>query len=233
MTASGRHVASAAGRAGHPRREEGAVTAPRRRRTSGQIDWAAVRQRLAHVQAATTAAVELSEERVRALMDERARVLARAPAQAAPPDAFAVVTFALGSDRYAIEARYVREAIRLPEFSPVPGAPEFVLGVASLRGELVCLVDLRRLFGLPPTERTERSRMIVLGAERVEFGILADEAFEVRHMRPADIVPPLETVSAGGECLLGVTRDALMVLDGAALLEDPRLFVTDQASPAA
>lgn len=190
------------------------------------IDWADVRERLARAQAAATAALEPPPERVRALMDERARRLARPPAQSEETDAIAVMTFALGTERYAIETEYVREVVRLADFSPVPGAPDFVLGVTNLRGEVLCLVDLRTFFDVPSKRLTELSRIVVVGMETAEFGILVDEAFEMATLRPNDIVPPPESVAGiGRECLLGVTREALIVLDGAALLRDPRLFV--------
>jgi purine-binding chemotaxis protein CheW len=159
-------------------------------------------------------------------MDERARALARPPAQSQQTDAIAVMTFALGAERYAIQTEYAREVVRLAEFSPVPGAPDFVLGVTNLRGEVLCLVDLRTFFDVPSQGFTDLSRIVVVGIETAEFGILVDEAFEMAALRPTDIVPPPESVAGiGREYLLGVTREALIVLDGAALLRDPRLFV--------
>ena len=190
------------------------------------INWADVRERLARAQAAATAALEPPPERVRALMDERARALARPPAQSEETDAIAVMTFALGTERYAIETEYAREVVRLTDFSPVPGAPDFVLGVTNLRGEVLYLVDLRKFFDVPSKGLTDLSRIVVVGIETAEFGILVDEAFEMATLRPNDVVPPSESVAGiGREYLLGVTREALIVLDGAALLRDPRLFV--------
>jgi len=190
------------------------------------IDWADVRERLARAQAATTTALERSPEHIRALMDQRARALARPPAQSEETDALAIITFALGSERYAIETEYVREVVRLADFSAVPGAPDFILGVTNLRGEVLCLVDLRTFFDVPSKGLTDLSRIVVVGIETAEFGILVDEAFEMTTLRPNDIVPPPESVAGvGREYLLGVTREALIVLDGAALLRDPRLFV--------
>lgn len=199
----------------------------RAQRTHGEaIDWPVVRERLARAQAATAAALELSPERVRALMDERARALARPPAPREAADVRDVLTFALGAERYAIETRYVREVVRLAEFSPVPGAPEFVLGVTNLRGEILCLVDLRKFFDVSSKGLTDLSRMVVMGIERAEFGVLVDETFEIAKLPPDHIVPAPESVAGvGREYLLGVTREALIALDGAAVLRDPQLYV--------
>jgi purine-binding chemotaxis protein CheW len=189
-----------------------------------------VRERLARAQVATTAAADLSQDRIRALMDERARTLARPVEPAEPADTLDVMTFALATERYAIETQYVREVVRLRELTPVPGAPEFVLGVTNLRGEVLCLVDLRRFFGVPSTDITERSRMIVMGTERTEFGVLVDETFEIARLRPDDIVSsPASVAGAAKEYVVGVTRGALIVVNGAALLSDPRLYVNQEA----
>ncbi|MGH7820352.1 MAG: chemotaxis protein CheW [Candidatus Binatia bacterium] len=197
-----------------------------RRNDGGGLDWTALRERLERVHAATAATVELSPERARAVMEERARLLARAPDDApAAGEVLEILAFALGSERYAVGTRYVREVVRLVDFTPVPGAPEFVLGVTNLRGAILAITDLRRFFGVPQTGLTDLSRVIVLGGARAEIGVLADEAPELRALPAAEILEPPESVGGiGREYLLGVTEDALIVLDAARLLADPRLF---------
>lgn len=203
------------------------------RRPRGRTtDNAPVRERLARVQAPRIEAVDLSPERARALMDERARALARPPAPGEPADTLAVMTFALGAERYAIETRYVREVVRVADVSPVPGAPPLVFGVTNLRGDVLCVVDSHELFNLGSAGVTERSRIVVLGIETPELGLLVDEAFEILALRRDAVAPP--PGSAAGPArdhLVGVMPDAMIVLDGAALLRDRRLYVEDGAAP--
>lgn len=203
---------------------------PARRRPAEPVDWAAVRERLARAQAATASALELSPARARAVMDERARLLARAPAEGkAPSEVLQTLTFVLGPERYAVEAKQVREIARLVDFTAVPGAPEFLLGVMNLRGEILAIADLRTFFGVPQQGLTDLARVVVLGVERAEIGVLADETHELRSLPLAEILEPPDSVAGiGREYLLGITKDALIVLDAARLLADPRLFV-DQA----
>jgi purine-binding chemotaxis protein CheW len=198
-----------------------------------RFDWDAVRRRLGRAIASTEQADRLPPERARALLEERARALAR-PLQAATPDAgvLRLLTFALANERYAIEARHVREVVRLTAYVPVPGAPDFLLGVMNLRGEVLAVVDLRKFLGAAARGVSDLARVLVLGGDRAEFGILADAAHEVVAV-PADAVhePPPSVAGIGREYLLGVTADALIVLDGTVLLRDPRLFI-DQAEKA-
>jgi purine-binding chemotaxis protein CheW len=198
-----------------------------RRRAIGEIDWQGLRQRLAGAAAATEEALRLSRERARAVMDERARILARVPA--APPqagDVLDVVTFALANERYGIEARYVREIVRLVDFTPVPGVPDFIIGLVNLRGEILVVVDLRRFLGVTAKGLTDLSRVIVLGSGHAEFGVLADEVHEVTTLRVDEAhEPPESVVGVGRAHLRGVTEHALILLNGAVLLNDARLFV--------
>jgi purine-binding chemotaxis protein CheW len=187
--------------------------------------WPEVRRRLAQASEATEGTLSISPERAKAIMDERARVLARVPPhQPGAAEILEITTFTLSSERYAVEARYVREVIRSVELTPVPGAPEFLLGLVNLRGEILAVVDLRKVLGLAGTELT--GRILVLGHERAEFGVLADEVHDVT-MVPLDEVfaPPASVAGIGREFLRGVTKDALIILDGAALLAERRLFI--------
>ena len=191
------------------------------------IDWGQVRQRLAHAIQATEDALHLSPERARIVMEERARALARVPAAPeAGAGVFEVVVFSLANERYGIEAKHVREVVRLTDYTPLPGAPSFLVGVTNLRGLVLAIVDMRKFFGVAVRGVSDLSRIVVLGNERIEFGILADAVHEVALLSADQVKEPPETVAGvAREYLRGVTGDALLLLDGAALLRDPRLIV--------
>jgi purine-binding chemotaxis protein CheW len=192
--------------------------------------WQQLRRRLAQAIAATEESLQLSPERARAVMQERARSLARLPAE---PERTAGVmqlaVFTLADERYAIETRFIREVVRLTEYTPVPGGPEFLVGVINLRGEILAVIDLRKFLGVAPQGVTDLSRVLVLGGERAEFGILADTADEILTLRTDQLHEPPATVAGiGREYLRGVSAAALIVLDGTVLLQDSRLII-DQA----
>ena len=88
------------------------------------------------------------------------------------------------------------------------------------------MIDLSKLFGVPAPNAAEPSQVVVLGDGRAEFGVLAETLHEVAAL-PEDRVrePEVPPAGIGGDCLRGVTPEGLLVLDGAALLRDPRLFV--------
>src|SRR5437870_3271979 len=112
-------------------------------------DWQQIRQRLARACEAVEHGERLSPERAQAILEERARLLARVPPQAAPAAAVTeVLIFALGDERYALETVHIWEVARPGEVTPLPGAPGHLVGVTNLRGQILALFDLRQLFGL-------------------------------------------------------------------------------------
>jgi purine-binding chemotaxis protein CheW len=198
---------------------------PGERGATRAVDWGAVRERLAAAQAATER--DLTPEQARALLDERARHLAAPVGRGDDRGPLVeIVTFSLGPESFAIEAALVRDVVRLTSLTPVPGTPDFVLGVVNHRGEILMVVDLRKLLGLERPGITDLSRIVVLGEERAEFGLLVDSTRELRSIGRAEILAPPGGRGPIDPCfLVGVTREALAVLDGWALLQDPRLLV--------
>lgn len=93
------------------------------------------------------------------------------------------VTFTLADEHYAVNAASVNEVLRYSEITPVPGAPAFVLGIINLRGDVVTVVDARRVFGLPESEVTGQSRIVVIELEDYIIGVLVDRVTAVVDLR--------------------------------------------------
>lgn len=159
------------------------------------------------------------EESAHRILEERARALARSETPPAWGATIEVVTFALDRERYALEMRYLQAVARLQALSPIPGAAEPIFGVSSWRGELLTIMDLRQLLGVPGAGLNDMSRVLVLGEGRAAFGLLADAVDELRTLPLSAIRHPPEGVAVRREYLRGITGDALLVLDAVELLK--------------
>jgi purine-binding chemotaxis protein CheW len=194
------------------------------------FNWEAAKQRLSEVARVLDQMQELSPEQAKKLLDERARALARVPAL--PPDSrevIEVIVFGLSGGRFAVETRFVREVLRSFVSTPVPGRRDFLIGVTNLRGEILAVMNLSSFFNLDTTATSDqRPWLLVLGTERAEFGIVAHEVVDVRMLRLDEIHPPPGSITGVAlDCTRGVTADAVIVLDGAALLSHQHLVVDD------
>ena len=97
------------------------------------------------------------------------------------------VTFQLENETYGINVMQVQEVLRYTDIAPVPGAPGYVLGIINLRGNVVTVIDTRSRFGLPPSEVTENSRIVIIEADKQVVGILVDSVAEVVYLRQSEI----------------------------------------------
>jgi purine-binding chemotaxis protein CheW len=101
------------------------------------------------------------------------------------------LTFQLGQEEFGIQVVKVREIMGLQDITAVPQTPAYVKGVINLRGKVTPVVDLRLKFGLPETEYTQRTCIIVVqvsgGAGPMLMGIIVDSVSEVLNLTAADI----------------------------------------------
>lgn len=97
------------------------------------------------------------------------------------------VTFRLEDETYGIEVMSVQEVLRVAEITPVPGAPDYVLGIINLRGNVVTVLDTRKRFGLPPKSTDDSSRIVIIEAGDQVVGMLVDSVAEVVYLKASEI----------------------------------------------
>lgn len=198
--------------------------------SQGQIDWTAIRLRMEVAAMEMEDALNPPKDRARKIMEARAKNLARPQTAAAQTGGVDAVAFTLARENYAIESRYVREVVAFTAFSPLPGVPAHVMGVANLRGGILAVMDLRPFFNLSVQGVTDLARIVVLGETRPEFGIVADAASGHVVLPQTDIRPAGDVAGLRSGFIIGVTRDARMILDGGKLLADERFTIDHRSS---
>lgn len=188
--------------------------------------WDRLRTRLARAGAAMRLASDPSQEDDIDTLEERARALALPQEQAGDRSVGdELLLWSVMGQRFALETSYVKEVARVRDLTPVPTAPAYLEGICNVRGAIMPAFDLRKLMGFTPAGLADRAYMIVVGDSAPEFAILADSLDDV-------VRRPLASMFAGAgpgttvpPYVRGITADALVVLDGAALLSERALFV--------
>jgi purine-binding chemotaxis protein CheW len=101
------------------------------------------------------------------------------------------LVFELNGEECCIQVLKVREIMGVQDITAVPQTPNYVRGVINLRGKVIPVVDLRLKFGLPETEYTQRTCIIVVQVEKEStkllMGIVVDSVVEVLNIMAADI----------------------------------------------
>jgi purine-binding chemotaxis protein CheW len=130
-----------------------------------------------------------------------------------------VVSFKLGSEEYGVDIAQVQEINRMVAVTHVPRAPQFMEGVINLRGQLIPIIDLRTRFGMPRTEHTKHTRIVVteIGAKRV--GMVVDSVSEVLRL-------PVDQIEAAPDMITGVDTEYIR---GVGKIEDRLIILLDLA----
>ncbi|MGE0859272.1 MAG: chemotaxis protein CheW [Gammaproteobacteria bacterium] len=103
---------------------------------------------------------------------------------------FRWVTFRLADETYGINVMQVQEVLRMTDVAPVPGSPHYVMGIINLRGNVVTVLDTRKLLDLSAGDITESSRIMIIESGKVTVGLLVDSVAEVVNIASSDIDPP-------------------------------------------
>ena len=175
---------------------------------------------------------EMTEEELRDLWYRRALELNRVPDhEREKVDRAKMITFRLGPDRYGVSIAVVREVQKEERLTPVPTAPEFVVGVMNLRGNILSVVDIRAFFGLPAVSRGEKSRILVVEGAGLRLGVIVERVYGIIDVRVGDIKPPL-SLDKGltddyVEGIITHRGEMLIVIDMEKILSNPRLLVEE------
>lgn len=110
------------------------------------------------------------------------------------PGTIAFVVLLLNGENFAVEIGKVREIIRVPKITWVPGAREPVSGVINLRGAIVAVVDMSRLISHSAASPDDDSRIIIAESAGLTVGLLVDAVTEVADIEPGNLEPAMRTL---------------------------------------
>lgn len=133
------------------------------------------------------------------------------------------VTFIAGEEVFAVDMAPVQEIIRVPDVVKVPLAPHTLEGLANLRGKVLPIISLRRVFGFEELEYNDSTRAIVIDIGQ-PLGFVVDRVASVVGVEPGKI-EGVESIrsTVNTELLSGIIKDVgghamIMVLDFAKLI---------------
>jgi purine-binding chemotaxis protein CheW len=165
----------------------------------------------------------------RAILKARARLLAT-PLRAKEEefDAAEVIQFMLSNEHYAVETRQIKEVQYLKDVTRLPSTPAFVVGVISLRGQIVTVIDIRRFFELPAIDVAVFNKVIVVESGDMLLGFIADEILGVKRIEHSSIQLSLSTVAGKRSHFVhGITTDKVTILDVEKMLKDKSILVDE------
>lgn len=130
-------------------------------------------------------------------------------------DAVELLAFWIGEEEYAVDIVEIQEIIKVPAVTQVPRCPAAVIGIISLRGTIVPVLDLRMVLRLGRAPESSACRILVMRADGDPIGLLVDRVTSVVRLRQDWVEAVPRTMQHGAtEFLRGVGRieDRLLIL---------------------
>jgi purine-binding chemotaxis protein CheW len=162
------------------------------------------------------------------VLKRRAEQLAKLPHATDAGDEVEVLVCRLGGERYAVETRHLRAVQWTSGITPVPCTPKFVVGIVSVRGEIVTLLDLASMIGLQAVaaKEGEACPALLLGLPGLRSGLVVDEVLGVERYKLNNLQPSL----SGREFARGVEiKSNTVLLDLELLFGSGRFTISDEA----
>lgn len=132
-----------------------------------------------------------------------------------------IVVFTLGEPRYALPLSTVERIICAVEITPLPKAPDIVLGVINARGTIIPVVNVRRRFRIPERDMRLADQMVIARTARRVVAFIADAVLNLVEVSVNDIILPKDVVP-GTSYLDGIVR----LEDGIVLIHDLDKFLS-------
>jgi len=133
-----------------------------------------------------------------------------------------LATFNIGDACCGIDILKVQEINKLIQLTPVPLAPDYVMGILNLRGRIITVVDVGKRLGLPSRWETKHPRNIIVRFENEFIGLFVDSIGDViRTARENIEMPPANVADNQGQFFEGVLKtekQLISILNLAAVL---------------
>lgn len=143
--------------------------------------------------------------------------------------ALAVVRF--GDEYYGVDVHVIREFTDIRNVAPVPCCPEHIIGNMNLRGDILTLVDMRRILNIPVPGNVTAKKVIAVQAGDLVVGIPVDEVLDIVYLSAGNVTEVPTVVKQGGkEYLKGTVQynnKMLSILDLPKILKKDEMVVNE------
>ena len=135
------------------------------------------------------------------------------------PDRF--VVFSLAERRFALHLFAVKRVVRMAEITPLPKAPDIVIGVVNIHGRVIPVVDIRSRFGLPGREIDPSDHLIIAHTSGRAVALVADQVTGILDRARKEVIPAEHILPA-----IDYVEGAIKLEDGLVLIHDLEKFLS-------
>jgi two-component system chemotaxis response regulator CheV len=146
-----------------------------------------------------------------------------------------VVVFFLGDQTFAINVDKTREILRWPGCRVIPDSPSAMIGITSVRGEVLPMVDLRVFLSIEPKTAFDQCKVVIAEFNEVKLGFVVDAVERIYRINSEDLDSTLTGKYLGEWVLYVIKRDErnVLLLDYEAIVQaiSPQLAMSNKWDP--
>lgn len=136
------------------------------------------------------------------------------------------IRFKLGKNEwYGIPYEKTKEVLNNVYLTPVPHVSPYIAGIMNLRGILVTVIDLKKLFNFPKESLVEKTYTIVVSHGNIVIGILVDSIEGSDTYDPTLLDLPLASQRISPEFILGIHQGTTAIINIETIISDANLHI--------
>jgi purine-binding chemotaxis protein CheW len=130
-----------------------------------------------------------------------------------------LLTFFLDGSKYACQLDHMQRVIWAVEITPLPGQHEKVCGIINIEDEVIPIVDLRKIVGLPTREIELEDDIVIANSDFGPVGMIVDAVEGVFEYPPSEFAPITEAVKSYACGVLKNGADLVIVVDPTKMIQ--------------
>jgi purine-binding chemotaxis protein CheW len=134
-----------------------------------------------------------------------------------------LVIFQITNQKFALPLTEVNRVIQIVEIRTLPKTPKYVCGIINMHGEVISVINMRRLFGMPQKELELTDKLLIVSTSRIKMALWIDEVHNVIEIDTKDLVNSDE-IKYGKKNIKGIVK----LESGMVLLNDVEKFLNPE-----
>lgn len=134
-----------------------------------------------------------------------------------------LIVFKLGEEEYGLHIDQIKEIVRTPNITRMPETPDYIKGVANIRGNIIAIADLEKKFGVQARQEEGENAgnfTLVIESEEFKLGVLVKEVPNTLAVTEADIDEALNLVQENNNGETGYIKGVVKLDDRLIILID-------------
>lgn len=159
------------------------------------------------------------------ILQERARRIARNAQDNEASESFSVLRILVRHEHYAVHLDDLVAIYREADIIPVPCTPNFLKGIANVRGRIMSVVDLGTALDVPNSATGKQGQLIVVEKDQETLALFVEQVEDVTSYTQSDIEYVPADMNTGQVYTSGILEDGTLLLDIHALIQDSKFLI--------